>query len=136
VSLADWGAQLLRECEPIADALDALDGGRRHRDALVQAWVVIGEPEAAPSARVLATMARDFDSSYIAFTKAQSLQSRATSLALPYTDQLHNRFAHMAQESVEEQRRIEASDSLPFEVYREQYLSVERLGLPGQRVAA
>ena len=57
-------------------------------------------------------------------------------LALPYPDQLHNRFTRMAQESVDEQRRIEAADTLPFEVYRQQYLSVERLGLPGQRAAA
>ena len=27
VSLTDWSTQLLRECEPIAAALDALDGG-------------------------------------------------------------------------------------------------------------
>jgi len=136
VALADWGAQILRECEPIAEALDALDGGRKHRDALLQAWIVIGEPSAAPSAHVLATITRDFDNSYIEFIRAQSRQTKASLLALPYADTTQNRFVRMAQASIEEQRRIEAADTLSFEAYRQQYLSVDRLGLPGQRAAA
>ena len=136
VPLADWGKQLLLECELIADALDALDGGRKHRDAMLNAWRVIGEPETAPSARVLATLARDFDDSFIAFARAQSQQTQAALLALPYSDQLHNRFVKLSQASIEAQKQIEASDSLPFEAYRQQYLSVERLGLPSSRVAA
>ena len=136
LSLVEWGTQLLRECEPIAEALDALDGGRKHREALLHAWTVIDDPDAAPSARVLATMASDFDSSYVAFTRAQSEQTKAALLALPYSDQLHNRFTKLAQSSIFEQHRIEVADSLPFELYRQQYLSVERLGLPGQRAAA
>ena len=135
-SLADWGAQILRECEAIAEALDAQAGGNQHREALLRGWKVLDNPATAPSARVLAAMASDFDSSYIAFTRAQSQQTKAALLALPYSDQLHNRFTRMAQESVDEQRRIEAADTLPFELYRQQYLSVERLGLPGQRAAA
>ena len=136
VLLADWGAQILRECEPIAEALDALDGGRKHRDALLQAWIVIDEPSTAPSAQVLATITRDFDNSYIEFIRAQSRQTKAALLALPYADTTQNRFVRMAQASIEEQRRIEAADTLSFETYRQQYLSVDRLGLPGQRAAA
>jgi glutamate--cysteine ligase len=136
VTLADWGKQLLSECEPIADALDALDGGRKHRDAMLDAWRVIGEPDLAPSARVLATLARDFDDSFVGFTRAQSQQTQAALLARPYSDQLHNRFTRLSRDSIEEQKRIEANDSLDFETYRQQYLSVERLGLPSSRQAA
>jgi len=134
ITLVDWGKQLLRECEPIAEALDALDSGRKHRDAMLAAWRVIDAPATAPSARVLATMGADFDQSYLAFVRAQSQQTRAALLALPYPDQLHNRYTKLSLESIEEQQRIEASDTLPFEQYRQQYLSVERLGLPSHRV--
>jgi len=103
---------------------------------MLYAWRVISEPEIAPSARVLATMARDFDDSFVAFARAQSQQTQATLLGLPYSDQLHNRFTKLSMASIEEQKRIEANDSLPFEAYRQQYLSVERLGLPSSRVAA
>jgi glutamate--cysteine ligase len=85
---------------------------------------------------VLATIASDFDSSYVAFTRAQSKQTKAALLALPYSDQLQNRFTKLAQSSIFEQHRIEVADTLPFELYRQHYLSVERLGLPGQRAAA
>jgi glutamate--cysteine ligase len=137
VRMSDWATQLLRECEPLADALDALHGGsHQHREALGHAWRLVGAPDATPSARVLAAIAKDHGDSFIAFTRAQSLQSRAALLALPYEDQIQNRFTRLAQASIEEQRRIEAGDSLPFENYRQQYLSPARLGLQGQLVAA
>ena len=37
-------------------------------------------------------------------------------------------FDHMTQTSIDGQKRIEASDTMPFEIYREQYVSPARLG--------
>ena len=88
---------------------------------------MIGDPDRAPSARVLDTVTRDFDESYVAFIRAQSMQTRKALLALPYPAALAERFAAMAKASVEERRRIEAADTLPFEEYRQAYLSPERL---------
>ena len=34
----------------------------------------------------------------------------------------------MTQTSIEAQKQIEASDTMPFEIYREQYVSPARLG--------
>ena len=39
------------------------------------------------------------------------------------------RFARLAAESLDEQKQIEAGDTLPFEEYRKKYLAVERLGI-------
>ena len=128
IALVDWGAQLLAECEPAADALDATHGGARYRDALADAQRVLADLDSAPSARVIATVARDFDASYVAFIRAQSAQTRSALLALPYPDALAQRFAAMARESIDERRRIEAADTMPFEDYRQAYLSPERLG--------
>ncbi len=36
----------------------------------------------------------------------------------------------MAQRSVQDQKKIEAADTVPFDIYLQQYLSPERLGLP------
>jgi glutamate--cysteine ligase len=113
-----------------------LHGGADFRDALASASSTLRDTDSAPSARVLAVMARDFDSSYVAFTRAQSEQTRNRLLALPYPSELQARFAALTKASIAEQKRIEASDSLPFEQYRQQYLSVERLGVPGLRTAA
>mgnify|MGYP001163049906 CR=1 FL=1 len=127
IPLVDWSLQLLAECEPAAAALDAVHGGDRYREALADGRRVIGDPDRAPSARVLDTVTRDFDESYVAFIRAQSMQTRKALLALPYPAALAERFAAMAKASVEERRRIEAADTLPFEEYRQAYLSPERL---------
>ena len=42
----------------------------------------------------------------------------------------------MSRQSVAEQKKIEAADTMPFEIYREQYLSASRLGQPAQALMA
>ena len=128
VSLPEWGRQVLSGCAPIAEALDAAHGGAAYRDALSGALSAIDDPAPLPSARVLKAMAEDNDS-YVRFVLRQSREHLAAigGLALPAAEE--RRFAQMAKASVEEQRQIEASDSLPFEIFRQRYLSPERLGL-------
>jgi glutamate--cysteine ligase len=127
VALTDWAAQLLAECEPIAAAMDAAHGGQSYGDALAAASAVLGRPAELPSARVLQAMLTGFDGSYVRFIRAQSAQTRAQLLALPWTEAQAARFAALAQKSVAEQQRIEAADSMQFEAYRQAYLSPDRL---------
>jgi glutamate--cysteine ligase len=129
LSLVAWGAQIVDEMELLANAMDVALGGRRYRDAWLAASRVLTQAEQLPSARVLATMATDFDSSYLRFTRAQSVQTRNLLLGLPWTDAQQERFESMARESVLEQKRIESSDSMPFEIYRQEYLAPRRLGV-------
>ena len=129
VLLSAWGGQVLEECAPIAAALDAAHGGARYRDALLAAVAALRDADAVPSARVLGTMAKDFDNSYVHFTRAQSEQTKNTLLRLPFPTDIEARFRGLAQESIEEQKRKEAADTMPFEIYREKYLSAERLGI-------
>jgi glutamate--cysteine ligase len=53
---------------------------------------------------------------------------------MPFAGDSQARFAEASKTSVDEQKRIEANDSLPFEIYRQQYVSAERLGVPGKRM--
>jgi len=129
VTLLDWGGELLDECVAVAAALDAIHGGGLYRDAVAGARAVLAEPGLAPSARVLAATVKDFGGSYTAFTRAQSEQTKARLLGLPYPPELALRFATMAEESIAELARIEAADTMPFEIYRQAYLSTQRLGL-------
>ena len=136
VGLVAWGTELLQAFEPIAATLDGLHGGSGYRDTLAAAAATLANTDTAPSARVLAAMERDFDSSYVAFTRAQSEQTRNRLLALPFSSDTLAKFAALSKASVEVQMSIEANDSLPFEIYRQQYLSVERLGVSGTRTPA
>ena len=129
VTLAEWGGEVLAECEQIAAALDAatVTGGNLHRDALSAAVAALDDPAATPSARVLQAMARDYNDSYVHFALAQSRAHRDAILNLPLSAEVAHRFALQAEESLVEQRRIEAADTVPFETYRQQYLAAVRL---------
>jgi glutamate--cysteine ligase len=129
VLLTDWARQLLAECVPAAQALDAANGSNAYSEALVAARAVVDDAERAPSARVLATMRKDFEGSYLRFTRAQSVQTRNFMLTRPFGPELAAHFAREAAASVAEQKRIEAADTEPFETFRQAYLSTDRLGI-------
>lgn len=129
VPLVTWGEQILRECEPIADALDAAHGGALYREALAAAQASLQAPDTLPSARVLAIMAAEHGHSFIDFARQRSQAARAELLALPWSEQRQLEWERRSLESVAAQKAIEAADTLPFEQYREQYVSPGRLGL-------
>ena len=127
VRLAEWGAEILAECTLIAAALDEATGGGAHRDAVASAVAVLGDPDAAPSARVLAAMARDHGNSHERFVLAQSHLHRDAILEMALAPEAAERFARLASESLSGQKAIEAADTLPFESWRQLYLAPFRL---------
>jgi len=129
VPIAEWGAQILAECTPIAAALDTARGGRRHRDALAAATKALSEPEQLPSARVLHAMRSDHAGSYTSFVNACSERTRQVLMQQPLSAEIRAELAREAQASVQEQQRIEAADSLSFEAFRQHYLSPQRLAV-------
>jgi glutamate--cysteine ligase len=128
-ALSEWGAEVLAECGPIAAALDAVHGGNAYGDAVSAAASALRDPSLVPSARVLDEMVQKFDSSYVRFALARSRQHHDTLQRNPPSAEVEQRFARLAGESRAEQERIEAADTMPFEIYRQQYLSRERLGV-------
>ena len=132
VALTEWGAEVLAQCAPIAAALDAAQGGRPYSDALAAAQAALLDAASLPSARVLAAMAKDFDNSFVKFARAQSNQTQAALQALPLSAEQHARLVALSAQSIVEQKNIEAADTMPFEIYRQQYVSAERLGVPGK----
>jgi glutamate--cysteine ligase len=83
-----------------------------------------------PSARVLQAMHKHHGDSFVAFARAQSRVTHQHLAGLPWTPEQQARFEAMAAKSVEDQRAIEAADSMPFEIYRQEYVSPARLGRP------
>src|SRR5438876_6224657 len=126
IELAEWGGEVLADCGPIAAALDRANGGSAYREALATAVAALVDADSTPSARVLQAM-KDYDNSYVRFVLAQSRAHRDTILKLPLAPEVAERFAQLARESVEEQRRVEGSDSIPFEAFRQLYLAPVRL---------
>ncbi len=128
VTFQEWADELLTDCGPIAATLDRANGGHGYAAALASASEALAEPDSTPSARVLQTMQREHGNSYVRFALARSRAHREAIMALPFPADVEERFARMAWESIEEQKRIEASDLLPFEAFRQVYLAPVRLG--------
>jgi glutamate--cysteine ligase len=127
VLLVDWGKEVVSACEPIAQALDDAHGGAAHRDSLQAAQATLANPDTAPSARVLHAMARNHGNSHLRFTLAESLSHRGTLRGIPLKPEVEERFARLAEESIAKQKKIEASDRIDFETYRQRYLNPELL---------
>ena len=127
VPLVDWAAQILQECTPLAAALDATHRSSDYGDALRAAHALVSAPQDTPSARVLARMAAVHGNNFTAFSTSQSAIARESLLALPWSAQQQARFDVMAQKSLAEQKAIEAADTLPFEEWRQQYMSAQGL---------
>ena len=119
---------MLDECAPIAAALDAPERGQAHQAALQVALDRLSEPDQLPSARVLTAMREAHGGSHIAFVAARSEATRQTLVGLPWPAEAEARFEAMATQSVTDQAHTEAMDSLPFEIYRQEYLAPRRLG--------
>ena len=132
VALTEWGAEVLAQCAPIAAALDAAQGDSCYSDALEAADAALLDASTLPSARVLAAMVQDFDNSFVKFARAQSKKTRTALQALPLSAEQQARLVALSEQSILEQKKIEAADAIPFEVYRQQYVSAERLGVPDQ----
>ena len=135
LELREWGGQLLAECEPIAAALDAAadaaadaaHGGNAHRNALSAAVAALDDPASLPSARILSEMKQRYGNSYARFVLARSLEHGLALQSQPLPADAEEQFVRMAVESIAKQGEIEAADKVPFETYRQKYLSHESL---------
>jgi glutamate--cysteine ligase len=127
VRLVDWGLEIVAECGPIATRLDDQLGGHEHAQALRTATQRLRDLSSTPSARVLATISKDFGGSFRDFALAQSEQAQRHLRNLPLDAATTARFQRVAHESVLEQRHREAADTMPFEEWRERYLAPEQL---------
>ncbi|CAB5721425.1 Glutamate--cysteine ligase [Delftia tsuruhatensis] len=127
VALRDWAHEVLDQCRPYAQALDAVHGTQDYSTALAQAFERLAQPERTPSAHVLQELTGRFGDSFSRFTLAQSERARDSLLALPWSEAQQQRFEQWALQSVQEQRDIEAADTLSFEEWRQRYMSPENL---------
>jgi len=129
IALTEWGADLVAQCRPIAQALDAAHGGSDYTQSLDAAVTGLRDPHSLPSARVLAAMAADHGDSFTGFVRARSESTRQALLLRPFAAEDHARFVQASADSIDAQKAIEVADTMPFEIYRQQYVSPARLGL-------
>jgi len=127
VALRDWAVGIVEACGPIAAALDAAHGGTNYQQALAMTAKSLDRPESLPSAHVLATMRDKHENSYGRFALAESMRHRAALQSVSLPAALTEEYERLAVESLEAQKAVEAADRIPFETYRQRYLSPDAL---------
>ena len=129
-TLDDWAAELMAEFQPIAKTLDAANGGEDYLLALEAARLMLRTPDQLASARVIAEIQATPDGSHNSLTDRCSADAQAILASLPWTPEADRRYSELAARSVADQRQLEAMDSMPFELYRQEYLAPYRLDAP------
>ncbi len=122
VELRAWADEALEAMQSVAEILDSCEPDRRYTSALALQREVAADPERTPSARMLKEMA-DNRESFFEFALRKSLEHRDAHLASPLPESRENDFREIAQRSLDDQRTIEAADTLSFEEYLERYFN-------------
>jgi glutamate--cysteine ligase len=126
-TLTAWGLEIVQQLKPIAAQLDATHGTLDYSRAVADAEQALHAPETTPSARVLQAVQQEFDGSFVAFVRAQSLKTKQAMLGLPMSEAEAAAWAAQSAQSLQDQAALEAADSMPFDVYLQEYLSPRRL---------
>jgi len=133
IALADWGRELLDRIAPYAQVLDDTYGGDAYRSALAAQFEKITQPDATPSARLIADM-RSAKASFQEFTLAQSQAHARTLRATPLPTEKTRQYEEWARASAAEQAAIEAADDVDFDTYLARYMEAAQAPLVLPRV--
>ncbi|MGD0491172.1 MAG: glutamate--cysteine ligase [Steroidobacteraceae bacterium] len=123
VPMSQWAAELLDSMQGIAEMLDHGESSRPYQTALEQQRAKIDDVNRTPSARLLMEM-RQTGESFFQLAQRMSKMHKDYFLGLyPPNERRLAEFAAAAQESHEEQARIEAADKMDFDAYLAHYLA-------------
>ncbi len=121
--LSDWGREIIEDVRAIAEIIDRGE----ERDDYVQAvdaqFELLENPDATPSARVLEELRQNRTGFFqFAMTNAQGHKEYFSEIE-PLEGSRLRLYEDEARDSVERQKKIEASDTLSFEEYLANYYS-------------
>ena len=127
VALQTWAAEILQALQPIASQLDAAHSSTDYSAAVAAAVRALQNPDTLPSARVLKAITDEFGGSFVGFVQARSRATRQAMLDAPLNADDRAELEQQSRESLQQQAHIEASDSMPFDIYLQEYLAPHRL---------
>jgi len=120
ISLQVWASELFIQLQPIARALDASHGGKAHGEAITALQQRLQQPELTPAAQLLEEV-RSSDSSYFQTALRHAQQHREFFLDSKLDPAVEEQFISLAAHSLEDQKAIEAADTLSFDDFLSAY---------------
>ena len=119
-SLQEWARELFAELQPIAQALDASHGGSAHCEAISAMEQRLQQPELTPAAQLLEEV-RSSDSTYFQTALRHAEKHREFFLDSKLDPAVEEQFISLAAHSLEDQKAIEAADTLSFDDFLSAY---------------
>jgi glutamate--cysteine ligase len=120
VEMATWGKDILEATLACATLLDQAKGGNLYQQAVKSQFAKLDDPALTPSAKVLRDMA-EHSQGFYKHTAALAEQHRATFADRPLGTDEQQAFGQWVQQSLEEQRALEAAQQLTFDEYLRHY---------------
>ena len=112
---------ILKNCMEVAQALDHALGSCQYMTTLTQKRVHLRHPAETPSGQMMGGM-EAYSSSFCKLAMNQSQHHQKWFRRRPLSAEKHAIMEQATRDSIAEQRRIEASDTLDFETYRKNYI--------------
>ncbi len=127
MQLIEWAQELLTAMAPFAQQLDLAHGTQDYSAAVQAAVHHVAHPDELPSARVLREVTEKFGGSFTAFVRAQSLKVKHDAMEKPLSPAVQRKLEQESRDSIVAQQAVEAGDTMPFDVYLQEYLAPRRL---------
>jgi glutamate--cysteine ligase len=122
VAMSDWAGRVLEDLRPLAALLDGLHGNDLYTYSLDQQVAKLNDAALTPSARMLHIM-RSQQIPFFQFTMNQSIAHKGYFDEHPLRDADLAEFQRIARESIDQQLEMEASDTVDFDTFLEDYLA-------------
>ncbi|WP_373921700.1 glutamate--cysteine ligase [Undibacterium cyanobacteriorum] len=122
IELKQWGIELIERIRPYADLLDTQAQNAQHRDSLEQQLAKLNDASLTPSAKVLLAI-EVTGNSYPRFALEQSMKIAQTLRDQAPSDEVIANYEKLAQTSLQEQARMEATQVGSFDDFIENYRS-------------
>lgn len=120
ITLKEWATELLEQMKGVADLLNNAHNENFYCDAISAQMELIQDPSLTPSAQVLDDIFNK-DGSYYRFAKRKSEEHREYFLNRQLSDHIDKKIELVAQQSLEQQRELEAEQDMDFDTFLERY---------------
>jgi glutamate--cysteine ligase len=122
IGMQDWANEILQGCMQAAQLLDQINQSQSYQLAVKQQLEKVKSPGLTPSAIILKEMKQQ-NLSFYKHNHQWAIRHAAYFLNGQLPKELLEHYSRLAQESWEEQKKLEADTSLSFDEYLQQYFA-------------
>ncbi|MBV1897773.1 glutamate--cysteine ligase [Cycloclasticus sp.] len=122
ISLKDWGLEICQEMTLLCETLDADDKTKPYSNSLAAQIAKLNDVELTPSAKILNAM-KEQKLPFFKFAMKQVKKHHTFFNQHSINNEQQQCFEKARQQSIDEQREIESSDTVEFDEFLERYLA-------------